>query len=120
VSQLVLFELITKLASGLALLAAPLTLITLFGLAPAASAFWPRLLGAFLLGLTAATYMDVSVRLGHGLGLAGAMVINFAVSMALAAGLILGQSAPTRRGRVFLGGIAAALFMLALAEIAYI
>ncbi len=118
--QLVGLEFLLKLGSGLALLAAPLTLIKLLGLAPAGSAFWPRLLGAVLVGLAIATYMDASARLGHGLGLAGSMVINFTVSLALGAGLIMGQGAPTWRGRIVVGGAAAALFLLALIEIAYI
>ena len=117
--QLVGLELALKLGSGLALLSFPLTVIKILGLPKSETAFWPRLLGAMLLGLAVATYMDASARLGHGLGLAGAMVLNFSVAFALIGMLVLGESAPWR-GRALLWVLAAGLLGLALVEIAYI
>lgn len=117
--QLVGLELALKLAGGLVLLSFPLTAIKVLGLPKSESACWPRLLGAVLIGLAIATYMDASARLGHGLGLAGSMVINFSASFALICLLVLGEGA-SWRGRVLLWGVAAGLLILALVEIAYI
>ena len=117
--QLVWLELALKFACGLVLLSVPLTVIKILGLPKSETAFWPRLLGALLIGLAIATYMDASARLGHGLGLAGSMVLNFSASFALFCMLVLGESA-TRRGRALLWALACGLLVLALVEIAYI
>ena len=118
--QLLWIELVTKLAVGLVLLAVPLTAIKVLGLPRSATPFWPRMLGALLLGLSAATFMDTTVRLGHGLSLGGSFVINLISGLTLATLLFLKQGPETKRGRFVLWVLAAALVGLALIEIAYI
>lgn len=118
--QLLWIELVAKLAAGLVLLVIPLTAIKVLGLPRPPTAFWPRLLGGVLLGLSAATFMDTTVRLGHGLSLGGSFVINLASGLTLGAMLFLKQGPDTRRGRAILWLIAGTLLALALVEIAYI
>jgi hypothetical protein len=81
--QLLWIELVMKLAGGIVLLSIPLTAIKVLGLPRSETTFWPRLLGAVLIGLAAATFMDASVRLGHGLALGGSFVINVVSALAL-------------------------------------
>jgi hypothetical protein len=120
VIQLLWIELVMKLAGGLVLLLVPLTAIKVLGLPAAPSPFWPRLLGAVLVGLALATYMDASVRLGHGLALGGSFVINLTAGFALAALAYLGRGIETTRGRLVLWLCAAGLLGLAAVELAYI
>ncbi|MEQ1695757.1 MAG: ABC transporter permease [Hyphomicrobiaceae bacterium] len=118
--QLLWIELVAKLAVGLVLLVVPLTAIKVLGLPRPPTAFWPRLLGGVLVGLSAATFMDTTVRLGHGLSLGGAFVINLALGLTLGTMLYLKQGPETRRGRAILWAVTAVLLVLALVEIAYI
>lgn len=118
--QLLWIELVSKLAAGMLLVAVPLTAIKLLGLPRPPTAFWPRCLGGLLLGIAAATFMDTSVRLGHGLSLAGSLVINLSAGLTLGSVLYLKQGPETVRGRVILWTVAAGLVGLALIEIAYI
>ncbi len=118
--QLLWIELVAKLAVGLVLLAVPLTAIKVLGLPRPPTAFWPRLLGGVLLGLAAATFMDTTVRLGHGLSLGGSFVINLITGLTLGTMLFLNQGPDTRRGRAILWSLTVALIALSLIEIAYI
>lgn len=118
--QLVWIELVMKLAGGLALTLLPLTTIKVLGLPKAETAFWPRLLGVVLIGLAAATFMDASVRLGHGLGLAGSVAINLVAALALTVMLVLKQGPAAWRGRAVLWLLVFLLGALVLVEIAYI
>ena len=111
-----LIEIAIKLGAGLALVSMPGLLARLFGLAPA-DPFWPRLLGATLIGLGLATVLEVQYLPGKGLGLYGSTAINLAAAAGLGAQLILGQSAPTKRGQVILWLTAASLTLLAFIEI---
>ena len=65
-------EVLLKLGVGLALVLIPLTTIKVLGLPRSETAFWPRLLGATLIGLSAALYMEARLTGGKGLALAGA------------------------------------------------
>lgn len=118
--QLLWIELVMKLAGGLVLLFVPLTAIKVLGLPRSETPFWPRLLGAVLIALALATYMDASARLGHGLALGGSFVINVTVGLVLAALLYLKQGSQTVRGRILLWALTAVLLLLAAVELAYI
>lgn len=115
--QLLWIETVLKLATGIALLALPGPLARAFGLPRDSTGFWPRLLGAVLVGLAAAFVLEGWIGNVHGLGLAGALAINLATVMALAGLLILGKAAPTRRGRILLWCVVAVLALLALFEL---
>ncbi len=80
--QLLWIETLLKFSAGLMLVLAPLATIKLLGLPPASTGFWPRLLGALLIGIAGALFLEGSVPGSRGLGLAGCLVINFsAVSL---------------------------------------
>ena len=115
--QLLWIEACLKLAGGLALTVAPRTLARLLGLPSADQPFWPRLLGALLIGLAAASLLEA--RMQGGLGLAGSIAINLAGAAMIGALLILGRAGNTRRGRSLLWLIAGALVFLGLVEIAH-
>jgi hypothetical protein len=115
--QLLWIEACLKLAGGLALTVAPRTLARLLGLPSADQPFWPRLLGALLIGLAAASLLEA--RMQGGLGLAGSIAINLAGAAMIGALLILGRAGNTRRGRLLLWLIAGALVVLGLVEIAH-
>lgn len=115
--QLLWIEACLKLAGGLALTVAPRTLARLLGLPSADQTFWPRLLGALLIGLAAASLLEA--RMQGGLGLAGSIAINLAGAAMIGALLILGRAGNTRRGRSLLWLIAGALVVLGLVEIAH-
>lgn len=115
--QLLWIEACLKLGSGLALVVAPRTLARLLGLPSADQPFWPRLLGALLIGLGAASLLEV--RMQGGLGLAGSIAVNLASAAMLSALLVLGRAGKTKRGRLLLSLTAAALIILSLVEIAY-
>jgi hypothetical protein len=120
VIELLWIELVTKAATGLVLLVMPLSAIKILGLPRSETPFWPRLSGAVLIGLGLATFMDASVRLGHGLGLGGSFVINLTIGFALAGLLYMNQGPQSRRGRIILWVLVAALLLLAAVELAYI
>ena len=118
--QLLWIETLLKLAGGLALCLAPLTVIRLFGLPPAGSGFWPRLLGAVLIALSVASFLEGATLSTGGLGLAGSLAINLSAVAMISTHLMLGAGPQTRRGRVVLWLLVAALSLLALFEIAHI
>ena len=118
--QLLWLETLLKLSGGLALVLAPISSIKLLGLAPAGNAFWPRLLGAVLIGLAGATVIEGRFAASSGLGLAGCVVINLTGAAMVASLLLLDAAAPSRRGKAALWGLVAALVILSLLEIAYI
>ena len=115
--QLLWIEACLKLGTGFALVVVPRTLARLLGLPSADQGFWPRLLGALLIGLGIASLLEV--RMQGGLGLAGSVAVNLAGSAMIAALLILGRAGKTMRGRFLLWLAAAALVILGLVEIAY-
>jgi hypothetical protein len=115
--QLLWVETLLKLAGGLGLILFPVTVIRLLGL-PAAGGFWPRLLGAVLVGLSAATYIEGAWPGSRGLGLAGCIAINLAAAALVAAVAVLGTGADTRRGRAALWLLVGVLMLLVFFEIA--
>lgn len=116
--QLFWIEACLKLAGGLALVTAPRVLTRLLGLPSADDAFWPRLLGAVLIGIAVASLIEGRAPGAGGLGMAGSIAINLAGAGMLGALLILDRAGKTRRGRALLILIAAILVLLSLFEIA--
>lgn len=116
--QLLWIETLLKLAGGVSLLLAPGAIVRLLGLPASSPALWPRLLGAVLVGLAAATYIEGAWPGSRGLGLAGCIVINLAAAASIATVAALGGGAETRRGRVVLWLLVALLLLLVLFEIA--
>ena len=110
-------DLLAKLACGVALLAVPRALARLAGLPAANEAFWPRLLGALLLGLAAAGFVELQLAPGKALGLIGSVAVNVTVAALLGALLILGKAGSTKRGRTILWLAAATLALHGLVAI---
>ncbi len=119
VQQLLLAETFLKLAAGLVLVAAPGTAAAVLGLDRPGTGFWQRLLGAVLLGLAAATFIEERLPGSKGLGLAGCVAINLIAAFVVASALAMKAAAPTRRGKLCLWLLVTVLVALALVEIAY-
>ncbi len=119
--QILWFEVIIKAAAGLTLILVPLSAIRLVGMQRPETGFWPRLLGAVVLGLAAAVFITIAYPSARGgLGPAGLIPINLAGAGAMIGPLIMGMAAPTRRGRLFILANAIVLLALAFLEIAHI
>ena len=118
--QILWLELVLKSAAGLTLIVLPLTAIRIVGMSRPESGFWPRLLGAVVLGIAAAVFITLSYPAAQGaIGAAGLIPINLAGAAAMIAPLIMGTAAPTTRGRVFIVANAVTLIGLAFLEIAH-
>lgn len=117
--QLLWLETLLKLAGGMVLVLAPLTTIKMLGLPQAASAFWPRLLGAVLIGIAAAAFIEGAWDGSRGLGLAGLILINILGAATIALTALLGGGAQTRRGAMTLWSLVVLLLVLVLFEIAH-
>ncbi len=117
--QLFLIETILKLAAGLTLLLAPLATASLLGLPRPPSGYWPRLLGALLTGLAAALFIEMRLPGSKGIALAELVAVNLVAAFTLAAQLLAGAGAVTRRGKLLSWLMVIALVVLALVEIAY-
>ncbi|WP_295558843.1 ABC transporter permease [uncultured Hyphomicrobium sp.] len=117
--QLLWLETLLKLVSGFALAVAPLTTLRILGLPSSASGFWPRLLGAVLIGIGGATFIEGAWEGSRGLGLAGLIIINLTAAAAVALSASFGGGAMTRRGTFALWSLVVLLFVLALVEIAH-
>jgi len=118
VNQLLWIEVLLKLAAGLMLLMAPTAVAAVLGLPRPGSGFWPRLLGAVLVGIGAASALQGFLAPGRGLHLAGSVVVNLATAAYLLGALMLGPHAPTRRGQFLMAMLLAFLVLLSLVEIA--
>ena len=115
------FEIAFKGGLGMLLFLAPLTAARLAGLQRPETSFWPRVSGALILGLAAGVFIRLNAPAVEGsLGPGGLVAINLAGASGLFTSLILGSSAPTRRGRVVILLTTLLLLTLAFAEIAHI
>ena len=115
--QLLFIETVLKLSGGLVLLLIPLTACRIFGLPKPQTGLWPRLLGAVLVGLAGATYIEGASG-KHGLGMAGACIINAVAAFVILTLLALDAAGNTQRGRLILALLAVALLVLCLLELA--
>lgn len=121
VQQLLWIETLLKFSGGLVLALTPLTAIRLLGLPGTDSGFWPRLLGAVLIGLAAAIYIEGRFSGSpRGLGLAGCFLVNVASVTMLISHMVLSKGVQTRRGQSILWLLIAALLLLIVFEIAHV
>jgi hypothetical protein len=98
VQQLLWIETLLKFFPGVMLALAPMTTLRVLGLPRPDSGFWPRVCGALLTGMAAALFLEGTTS-GHGLGLAGVIVINLCGASLLATMLVLDRGPTSRRGR---------------------
>lgn len=113
--QLLWLETLLKLSAGLLLLLLPLSTLRLLGLPRPDTGFWPRLCGALLLGIAAASFIE-GAAFGHGLGLAGSILINLVGIALLGAALVFDGGPATLRGRVVVWLTVCALVFLSVLE----
>ena len=119
--QILWFEVALKGILGIALFVMPLSAARLCGLQHPGSGFWPRLVGALLLGLAAGVFIKAEFpTVQGGIGPGGLIATNLAGASALAGALILGKAAPSRRGWFLILIVTILLLALAFVEIAHI
>lgn len=118
--QLFFLEAVVKATLGILLLAAPHVVIKLCGLPQVPTGFWPRLLGATLLGISAATVIEATLPGSRGLGMGGSLAVNFAALSILIPMLAVNAAAQTTRGKILLWLLVALMCALILVEIAHV
>lgn len=119
-NQLLWLETLLKVLAGLPLMVAPIATAKLLGLPAPSAPLWPRLLGALLVGVGLAAYIQGSTVTGKGLGFVGAIVINLLAAGVIAALLVLDRAAQTTRGRSVLWVTVVILVLLSLLELAQV
>jgi len=104
---------------GVLLLLFPVGIIDLLGLPPTSTNFYPSILGAVLLGIGAALFLEAAgfARGIRGLSLGGAIVINIIGSFVLICWLIFGSLVIPLRGRIILWTIGVVVFVIGIAEV---
>lgn len=119
--QILWAEILFKLIGGAILVVAPLTAIRLAGFDRPISGYWPRVLGAVLMGIAAGIWLGIQFPSVRGaIGPAGLIPVNLFAAGALAYHLILGNAAPSRRGKLIVGALTVVLLGFAFLEIAHI
>jgi len=117
VQQLLWLETLLKLVPGAVLLVFPLTTLRVLGLPRPDTGFWPRLCGALLVGTAGALFLEGTAR-GHGIGMAGIIVVNLTGAATLASLLVLDAGPASGRGKLAVWLIVCALILLSVTEIA--
>jgi len=104
---------------GVLLLLFPVGIIDLLGLPPTSTNFYPSILGAVLLGIGAALFLEAAgfARGIRGLSLGGAIVINIIGSFVLICWLIFGSLVIPLRGRIILWTIGVVVFVIGITEV---
>lgn len=118
VQQLLWIETLLKLSAGLLLALVPRSTLGVLGLPRTETGFWPRLLGALLIGLAGATFLEGRSPGSHGLGLAGCVIVNFSGVSMMATLLVLDAGPASTRGRAMMWTLVILLILLCVLEIA--
>ncbi len=116
---LLLLDGIVNLLLGMLLLLFPFGMAQAFGVPQANSNFYPTILGAVIFGIGISLLLEVygKPRGIHGLGLAGAIAINFSGAGVLAMWLIMAPFKLPLRGHIILWTIALAVLALGFIEL---
>lgn len=115
--QLLWLETLLKFFPGVMLALAPMTTLRALGLPRPDNGFWPRICGALLIGIAAALFLE-GTSAGHGLGLAGVVIVNLCGIALLATMLVLERGPTSRRGRIAVWLTVCALVIFSVVEIA--
>jgi len=108
-----------NLILGVLLLLFPVGIIEILGLPPTNTLFYPSILGAVLLGIGIALFLELVgfSRQLRGLGLGGAIVINIIGSFVLICWLIFGSLEIPLKGQFILWIIGLLVFFIGIAEL---
>jgi len=98
VQQLLWIETLLKFFPGLMLMLAPMATLRVLGLPRSDDGFWPRICGALLIGIAAALFLE-GTSSGHGLGLAGVVIVNACGAALLTIMLVAERGPSSMRGR---------------------
>jgi hypothetical protein len=115
---LLLIDSVVNTVLGLVLLAFPLGSGEILGLPISEKNFYPAILGAVLLGIGIALFIEVKYydRGKRGLGLDGAIIINIVASVVLIIILIFGQLNISTTGLTILWVVGLSVLIIGLAE----
>ncbi len=115
---LLLIDAVVNLILGLFLLLFPVGVIQLFGLPQTNTHFYTSILGAVLFGIGIALLLEVPgpQKPDGGLGLKGAIAINFCGSIVLMLWLVFGSLEISLIGRIILWVVGLAVFFIGVAE----
>ncbi|NIW79803.1 MAG: hypothetical protein GWN16_10235 [Calditrichae bacterium] len=118
--MLLIVDGIVNLLLGILLLLFPIGIVDFLGLPPTNTNFYPSLLGAVILGIGCALFLELVgyKKLVRGLALGGAILINMVGSFALICWLTFGSLTITMRGQIILWGVAVVVFTIGIIEIA--
>lgn len=116
---LLIIDCIVNLILGILLLLFPVGIIELFGLPPTNTNFYPSILGAIIVGIGMALFIELvgfnkKIR---GLGLGGAITINIIGSFVLISWLIFGSLTMPLKGQITLWIIGILVFSIGIAEL---
>lgn len=116
--QLLWLETLLKGTIGISLLLSPNFVIHIFALPSAASAFWPRLFGGLLIGLSAATFLTGARIIDDGIGLGALALINGVIACLLVPRFVIERRQPhKRRSKTVLGILILVTTIMAIAEL---
>ena len=103
---------------GLLLLLFPPGLATLLGLPQTNTTFYPTILGAVIFGIGVALFVEIYGKRKNlnGLGLCGAIAINFIGGGILMLWLLFGQLDIPTRGRIILWSVAVIVLLIGIIE----
>jgi peptidoglycan/LPS O-acetylase OafA/YrhL len=112
-STILLIDAAISLVLGLFLLVFPTRLVKLLGLPPAET-FYPGILGAVVVGIAIALFLDWKRKPPGlvGLGVGGAIAIDLCAALFLAVWLLLGGVHLPVRGRIVLWAVVAVLVIV--------
>ena len=118
-SLLLTIDSLINLLLGVLLVAFPRDLISFLGIPEPSSAFYPSILGAVLVGIGIALWMERGADRArvHGLGLGGAVVINLFGALVLSTWLLFGDLYLSIKAAAVLWSIVAVLTVVSLAEV---
>ena len=116
---LLLIDCIVNLFLGLLLLLFPIGIIDFLGLPQTNTNFYPSILGAVIFGIGLSLFLEL---VGHakyfrGLGLGGAILINFVGSLVLIFWLVFGSLTIPLKGQIILWAIGLIVFSIGIAEL---
>lgn len=115
--QLLLADAVINLVLGALLLFYPARLVEALGLPQVASALYPSILGGVLFGIGVALLVERATGRSRGLGLEGAIAINFCGAGVLVAWLLIAPSAIPVRGRITLWTVATLVIGIGVVEL---